>query len=74
MRYYRGKFMIGVYSLLSEGETLLALCDNVHEFASLLQTDYFSAANILTHLFKGKSKYIKFGKKLRTVEFIKMED
>ena len=73
MRNYKGKYFIAVYSLLHEGETLLALCDNVNEFAAYLQTDYFSAANILTHLFQGKNKYIKMNGKLRTVEFIEVE-
>lgn len=72
MKNYRGKFMIGVYSLLAEGETLLALCDNTQEFADYLKTSKQTAAMILSNLFNKKINYIKCGGKLRTVEFIEL--
>ena len=72
MKYYRGKFMIGVYSLLHEGETLLALCDNVKEFAQFLKISENNARVTLTHLYTGFTKYIKLNGKLRKVEFIEL--
>jgi len=72
--YYRGKFMIGVYSLLEEGETLLALCDNIQEFADLMNITKNNAAVILHKLFINISKNIIYNKKVRKVEFIEVED
>lgn len=72
MRNYRGRFLIGVYSLLSEGETLLALCDNVKEFAEYLKVKESNARVILQNLYTNKHKYIKLNGKLRTVEFIEL--
>jgi len=69
---YRGKYSIAVYSLISEGETLLALCDNYKEFAEFLGTTERSALMILNHLFKGRNKYLRLNGKLRTVEFIEL--
>lgn len=69
---YRGKYLIAVYSLLSEGETLLALCDNTKEFADYLETTITSAAMILSNLYNKKIPYIKCRGKLRTVEFIEL--
>lgn len=74
MKYYKGKFSIGVYSLLHEGETLLALCDNIKEFSNFLNVTYNDAKVILYKLFEGKTKFIKLNGKLRTVEFIDMEE
>ena len=73
MKYYRGKFMIRVYSLLHEGETLLALCDNTKEFANFLKTTENAARMALSDLFNGKRNYIKLNGKIRTVEFIEVE-
>lgn len=70
MKYYRGKFMIGIYSLLQEGETLLALCDNIKEFADLMNIKKNNAAVILHKLFINSSKNIIYNKKVRKVEFI----
>lgn len=74
MKYYRGKFMIGVYSLLSEGETLLALCDNIKEFADLVKITKNNATVILHKLFINSSKNIIYNNKVRNVEFIEVED
>ena len=73
MKNYRGKFMIAVYSLLNEGETLLALCDNVKEFAEYLQVKESNARMILQNIYTNKNKFIKMCGKLRTVEFIEVD-
>ena len=70
MRYYKGKYLIGIYALKNEGETLLALCENVRELAKVLQTAEYNVRNILSHLKKGTQKYIVFANKLRTLELI----
>ena len=44
---YRKKYLIGVYAPLSEGETLLGLCENIREFSELMKISYNSAAQIL---------------------------
>lgn len=72
MKFYRGKFAIGIYSLEAEGETLLALCDNVREFAQLMGIKETCARVILQNMFTGKNKHIVFNKKFRMVEFIDM--
>ena len=74
MKNYRGKFLIGIYSLLHEGETLLALCDNVTEFANYMQITRINASNILKHIWDGKNKFIRKDGKLRKVEFIEDDD
>lgn len=66
--------MIGVYSLINEGETLLALCDNIKEFAQYLKIKPSNAKVILHHLFNKQSEFIKTGGKLRTVAFIEVND
>lgn len=72
MKLYRGRFMIGIYSLEDEGETLLALCENVKEFAKLMNIKETCARMILQNAYCGKSKHIVFAKKFRTLEFIDM--
>ena len=72
MKYYRGRFMIGIYATISEGETLLALCDNITEFAKYLETSKYSASMILSKAFNGKIKHIKLKGKLRILEFIEL--
>lgn len=72
-KYYRGRFMIGVYNLLSEGETLLALCENTKEFASFMKITANNADVILHNLWFGVTKYIKINGRLRSVEFIKVK-
>ena len=67
---YKGKYMIGIYSLLHEGETLLALVDNVHEFAKLVGISYNSASVIISKLFAHKRSHIVYQGRIRTVEFI----
>ncbi len=68
--YYKNKYMIGIYSLLNEGEQLLALVDNAHEFAELMDITYNSASAILSKLFQKKRSHIVYNGKLRTVAFI----
>lgn len=70
MRNYRGKFLIGVYTLINEGETLIALCENTREFAKYMHITENNADVILHNLFYGITKYIKMNGKLRKVEFI----
>ena len=74
MKLYRGRFMIGIYALEHEGETCLAICENVREFAKLMNTTEASARMILQHFFTGNSKKFVFNKKFRTLEFIDMLD
>lgn len=74
MKYYRGRFMIGIYSLLHEGETLLALCESVKEFAEFLDISENCAWASLSQLYSGYKKFIKLNGKLRTVEFIEVEE
>lgn len=69
-KLYRNKFMIGIYSLISEGETLLALVDNTHEFAKLMQIKESTARVILQHLYTGRTKYIRYFGRIRQVAFI----
>lgn len=70
MKLYRKKYLIGVYAPKSDGETLLALCENIAEFAELMKINRSNAAQILHLLFTKQTHYIRFGGRLCTVEFI----
>ena len=70
--YYKNKYMIGIYSLLEEGEQLLALVDNVSQFAKLMNITINNAKTIIYKLFSKKSNYIIYCGKIRTVEFIEV--
>lgn len=67
---YRKKYLIGVYGPLSEGETLLGLCENVQEFAQLLGISKESAKMTLSYLYNKKTNFIRFCGKICTVAFI----
>ena len=67
---YKNKYLIGVYSLLEEGEQLLALVDNAKEFASLMDVSYNNASAILSKLFHHKANKIVYQGRIRTVAFI----
>lgn len=71
---YRKKYLIGIYSPINEGETLLALCSNINEFAELMGIKYQNAVQILHYLFTKQTTCIRFCRKLCSVEFIKMEE
>lgn len=62
--------MIGIYSLLDEGEQLLALVDNVHQFAELMGISLNSANVIISKLFNHKRNHILYHGRIRTVAFI----
>lgn len=70
MNLYKGRFMIGIYALEQEGETLLALCESVKEFAEVMNIKETCAYVILKNAYQGKNKHIVFAKKFRTLEFI----
>ena len=70
MKLYRGKYLIGVYGPLEEGETLLGLCSNISEFAQLLRITKNNAHVILHLLFTKQTHFIRFANRLCTVEFI----
>lgn len=67
---FKKKYLIGIYSLISEGETLLALVNNHHEFAKLMKISEESAYMTLNNLFRNKTNYIRYQGKIRTVAFI----
>lgn len=69
---YRNIYNIAVYSDIKDEETLLALCDNVKEFAEFLKTSINSASTILKKLWDKKSSYIVVNHAICTVEFIKL--
>jgi len=71
---FKGKYLIGIYSLISEGETLLALVNNHHEFAKLMHIKESNAYMILNNLFYNKTNYIRYQGKIRTVAFIEEID
>ena len=67
---FKNKYLIGIYSPITEGETLLALCDNAWEFAKLMNINYAHAHKTLSLLFKKQINFIRFFGKNCTVEFI----
>ena len=67
---YRKKYLIGIYGPKNEGETLLGLCNNIREFAELMNIKYDNAVQILHYLFTKQTHFIRFYGKICTVEFI----
>ena len=73
-KLYRGRYLIGVYAPVEEGETLMALCQNTYEFADLLGINVANATRILQYLFVGKTSGIRFCGRLCAVAFILDEE
>lgn len=71
---YRKKYLIGIYAPVEEGETLLALCSSIKEFAELMEIRYDNAVMILHLLFTKKTTCIRFCRRLCSVVFIPDED
>ena len=70
-RLYKGKYLICVYAPAYEGETLLALCQDIGEFAQLTGASWKVAQVALYHMMKGMiSNRIRLWGKLCTVEFV----
>lgn len=69
-QYYRGKYLIGVYGPIKDGETLIALCDNGTEFAEFLGIKLTNATMILSKIWNKKCSFIRFQNMCCTVEFI----
>ena len=67
---YRKKYLIGVYAPKEEGETLLALCSSIREFAGLMKISYDHAVQTLHYLFTKQTHYIRAYGRLCSVEFI----
>ena len=71
MKLYRNKYLIGIYGPLCEGEPLLALVDNIREFAKLMNIKYTNAKVILNKLWNKHNNFIIYCGRRCTVEFIK---
>lgn len=71
---YRKQYLIGIYAPISEGETLLALCYNIKEFAELMGIKYSAANQILHYIFVGKNQGIRFQGRICSVAFIEEDD
>ena len=71
---YRKQYLIGIYGPLSDGEPLLALVDNIKEFAQLMQIKYTNAKVILNKVWHHNSNFIIFNRKRCSIEFIKEEE
>ena len=69
-KYFRGRFLIGIYASIQEGETLLALCETVDDFAKLMKIKESAARMILLNAYNKKTNHIVFAEKWRTIEFI----
>ena len=72
MKLFRKKYCIGIYSPLEDGETLLALLDNIEEFSKMMHISYKNASVTLNSIYRGKHDKIIYRNKLCTVEFINM--
>lgn len=72
--YYRGSYLIGIYGPIYEGEPLLSLCDNVKEFAEVMQIKESCARMILNKLFHKQTNFIRYFGKNCSVAFINLND
>ena len=59
MNLYRGRFIIGIYALEGEGETCLAVCESVKEFAKLINKSETSARMMIYKMEKGRNIMMK---------------
>lgn len=71
---YRKKYLIGIYEPISKGETLVALCSDIREFAQLMKISYSNAVQILHLLFTKQTRCIRFYGELCSVEFIETDE
>lgn len=71
--YYRKRYLIGIYGPLSDGEPLIALCDNLEEFAEFMEIKKSCAKTILIKLFNKKTNFIRCSGKCCSVAFIKLD-
>lgn len=67
---FKGKYLIGIYAPIEEGETLLALCDNAWEFSDLMEISYRTAFKILSNIFNKQTNFIRFFGKNCSIAFI----
>lgn len=67
---YKKSYLIGIYGPTKEGEPLLGLCENIKEFADLLDISRNTAGVILHKLWNKQTHFIRFNGKLCSVEFI----
>ena len=70
MKLYKGKYLIGIYEAIEDGETLIGLCSNITEFAELMKIKYDNASQILRLLYNKETHYVRFFGKICHVEFI----
>ena len=67
---YKKNYLIGIYGSMKDGEPLLGLCENIKEFAELLNINRNTAGVILHKLWNKQTHFIRFNGKLCSVEFI----
>lgn len=67
---YKGRYLIGVYLPIEEGETLVGLCSSVKEFAKFAKIKESNADQILRLLYRKETHFLRLFGKLCTVEFI----
>ncbi len=67
---YRKNYLIGVYEPIECGETLIALCTNIREFAEFMNIRYDNAVQMLHLLFTKQTEHVRYKGMLCSVEFI----
>lgn len=67
---YRKHYLIGLYVPIEEGETLIALLNDIKGFAEFMGIGRKNATQILHWLFTKKTRGIRFHGKICSVEFI----
>ena len=71
---YKNRYLIGFYSPVSDGETLVGLCANVREFSEMMGIGVTYAYQVLNRLFTKKQRFVMVRGRLCTAEFIPEDD
>jgi len=69
MRFYKGRYVIGLYD---SDESCITVLDNCDQFADYLETSKKTASSILSRLMSGERTFLIVGGKMMSAHFIDM--
>ena len=71
--FYLGKYLIALYNDYNDDE-LVALLDNIHDYADFLEISVGTASTNLHDYFYGHIKHVLYHGKILTVYFIRIDE
>lgn len=67
---YKSKYLIGVYKALEDDDSLVCLCESVHQFARFFDLTSSDASSVITYAFKNKGHRFKWRGETCEIVFI----